>query len=451
MIVSPLFMYKLIFTAELLAGECLFCSRLARRDKFVWRAALSLVLIFAIAFALPILRYDAVWVSVLFLTIFAASVGAAMFCFDETAWNVLFCCVAAYIVQHFAYVLFDGASAFVADVFGTIYEFDPYSETGVRASGFDTFVKCVLYLIVYFLVYWSAYYVYASRIGSDRKIRTKLGKTRFVLLAGIVMLAAVLFSLISSYNEGANAVGKWLERGYGLLTCVLAMQLQFSQMKEDDMEDRLVTAQRILETESRQYDIIRSNIDVINVKCHDLKHMVGEFGRRNVDVDREELERIENAVDIYQSVADTGNSALDLILTDKSLTCRRAGIDLVCDADGARLAGVKPADIYVLFGNALDNAIEAVSDLPEGPKTVRISVRGVGNMTVICVENRFTRMPRMRDGLPRTTKEDESAHGFGMLSMKMIVERYGGNITVAMDGDVFRLNILFPERLPPVP
>ena len=50
----------------------------------------------------------------------------------------------------------------------------------------------------------------------------------------------------------------------------------------------------------------------------------------------------------------------------------------------------------------------------------------------------------MKNGLPVTTKEDKSVHGYGMLSMKMLAEKYGGELFVSVEGDMFDLDIIFP-------
>lgn len=55
----------------------------------------------------------------------------------------------------------------------------------------------------------------------------------------------------------------------------------------------------------------------------------------------------------------TGNDALDAILSEKGLACEQGGIAFRCMADGAAVGFMAPTDIYSLFGNALDNAIEA--------------------------------------------------------------------------------------------
>lgn len=42
-----------------------------------------------------------------------------------------------------------------------------------------------------------------------------------------------------------------------------------------------------------------------------------------------------------------------------------------------------------------------------------------------------------------TTKGDSDYHGFGMKSIKRIVEKYGGDLSVIAGDGVFNLNMLF--------
>ena len=58
-------------------------------------------------------------------------------------------------------------------------------------------------------------------------------------------------------------------------------------------------------------------------------------------------------------------------------------------------------------------------------------------------ENYFKGKLAFEDGLPLTTKEDKESHGFGMRSLRMIVKKYGGELTASVSDDIFHLNIIF--------
>ena len=50
------------------------------------------------------------------------------------------------------------------------------------------------------------------------------------------------------------------------------------------------------------------------------------------------------------------------------------------------------------------------------------------------------------DGLPKTSKNNTSDHGFGLKSIKYVAEKYDGSMSVETQGDIFNLNIIFPEK-----
>ena len=50
----------------------------------------------------------------------------------------------------------------------------------------------------------------------------------------------------------------------------------------------------------------------------------------------------------------------------------------------------------------------------------------------------------MRDGLPVTSKGDSANHGFGVLSMQLTVERYGGTLATLAEDGRFHVNAIIP-------
>ncbi len=91
--------------------------------------------------------------------------------------------------------------------------------------------------------------------------------------------------------------------------------------------------------------------------------------------------------------------------------------------------------------NALNNAIDAVSKLPEGERFISLSAKCTNGMLMLHVENPFCGSLTMEDGLPRSPR-DERYHGFGMKSMKRIAEKYDGTLSVQSENGIFGLDVL---------
>ena len=73
----------------------------------------------------------------------------------------------------------------------------------------------------------------------------------------------------------------------------------------------------------------KETIDIINNKCHDLKYRISQNsqnrGRRGAE---KYIEDVRNTLTIYDNIFQTGNEALDLVLTEKSLLCTEYNIKL---------------------------------------------------------------------------------------------------------------------------
>ncbi len=446
---SVLFWYKILFMAEIITAAVIFSLNLRRRDHFAVRVACSAAGLFLIAFLYPIVAYNALWICFMFFMMFLALLCAMKICFNERWWNILFCGLAAYTIQHIAFVIFDSFSDLSALLFGLDINSNVYAEDNVVTGGLPFIVMTVVYLVSYFVVYLIAYFAYADKIRPDEA--SKLGRTRFIVLAAMIIVTDNIFNAITMYNAGIDKISLWIERGYNVFTCLLSLQLQFSQLTEKNIETKYDAVQHILREEQKQYMLVKQNLDTVNIKCHDMKHQLRRMRLGGVELGNDEIDEIEKVLSVYDSVVKTGNDTLDLILAEKNLMHSSKDIVITCIADGKLLDFITPTDMYSLFGNALDNAIEAVSELEISKRNISLFVKRVGNMLSVHIENYYDG-ERLIDenGLPKTTKSDEIYHGFGMLSMRTITEKYGGTLAFEADGNIFSLNIMFPAPSPDV-
>ena len=118
-------------------------------------------------------------------------------------------------------------------------------------------------------------------------------------------------------------------------------------------------------------------------------------------------------------------------------------------ADGSRLGFMNEAELYSLFGNAIDNAITAVRKVEdESRRYIGLNVSQLKGFVKVNIHNYYEgELNFSEEGLPLTTKADKENHGFGMKSIRYIVEKYGGTVSVKTEKGVFNLNILFPAAM----
>ena len=203
--------------------------------------------------------------------------------------------------------------------------------------------------------------------------------------------------------------------------------------------------EQILHEEKKQYESMKTNIDVINMKCHDLKHFFSKLEGTLTDAD---IAALKEAVDIYDSNLRTGNEALDTVLYEKRLAAEQDGIQISCLADGGALEFVNKSHVYSLFSNAIGNAVEAVKKMDDPEKRIiSIYVSRSGPDVEISVVNYYADTLKIDNGLPVTSKKDNGHHGFGLKSIQYIAGLYDGTATVSTRNEIFTLSVLLKRTV----
>lgn len=129
----------------------------------------------------------------------------------------------------------------------------------------------------------------------------------------------------------------------------------------------------------------------------------------------------------------TGNPILDILLADKETVMKEKGISLELKIDNVSLDFIKPIDVTTIFGNLLDNAIEA-SEKTNSGKFVYVKIGSYHRMIVVKIENSCNKVT-WRNGLPISNKGKN--RGIGLLNVRNSIEKYDGNLKIRQEKDRF--------------
>ncbi len=105
---------------------------------------------------------------------------------------------------------------------------------------------------------------------------------------------------------------------------------------------------------------------------------------------------------------------------------------------------ISDIELCALIGNALDNAIEAVRHAQD--KRIIVRARADKGVLMLRVENAIGKHPRLEQDVFKTTKDDRSAHGFGLNGMQVIAQRHGGSLEATVKGGRFELVVCVPMQ-----
>lgn len=410
---------NIYFIVEIMLAELIFLYPVPRRKGFWYRLPLLAAGAVLVAAFFPQLIEGNLRVLhdlVRFVGLFAVSVLVMGRCFRLKPRMLVSMCVAGYAVQHMAY-----RSAALMRSLTPIF-------TGMGMRVAEVAGMLPIYLVVLLTM---------GRF-SARNECYKNSDMRLTYLSIFIVFICVGLSRVSGllgenpYSATSNI--------YSVACCLLALYLQFNLHKQYISEREKHAMWLMRQEERKQYEITRNAMDSLHIKLHDLKH---KLAAHNVSLPPEEMESLRRDMNIYDSKIRTGCDALDVLMTEKILKSQRLGIRLSCMGDFSPLSTMKTMDVYSLFGNAVDNAIEAVCKLEDADRRlIDITIEERGDMCFIGVTNYYNGMMHMEDGVLYTTKTDEpGCHGYGIKSMRMIAARYMGELAVYANDEVFNLNI----------
>lgn len=139
----------------------------------------------------------------------------------------------------------------------------------------------------------------------------------------------------------------------------------------------------------------------------------------------------------------TGNKILDLVLTSKKSIAEYKGIDFQITANLCSMLPFCDSESCSLFGNLLDNALEACERMKEGEKWITVSISKKKRILFVEIINSIGEEPLIRNGKWISLKNNKSVHGYGLKSIERIVEKYEGTICYKTEKDVASVNITF--------
>lgn len=420
------------YMLELLVAVNAIMLRWPKRKHFFWCFPLVCVLLIALSgltVLYPGLIPNWYYVLLLFGQMGAVFVGMVL-CYDVPKRAVFSALIGGVALQHIGYHLW------------VLFSLIPGFPTKADAS---VFIEDGICLVLYVATYFSL-----SRIIS-RNEYWKFFDSRMIFVA----FATIFFTIIvMRFHRQAIYDGYriyfWVQIAiscYAITSSSLSLFILFFLWRFVNLRSHFLLERRVEEEHHKQYEQQMASAELLNIKFHDLKHAIDSFRGQVPD---QEIERIGAMLRQYDANISTGLPSLDSILNQKAQTCLQNGISFTFMGDGKDLAFVESWDLISLFGNILDNAIEASLRIPEkSRRAISITTTKKGGLVYISSMNYTSVVPAMVEGLPETTKTGEKGyHGFGMKSIRNIAEKYNGGLSISVEQDVFGL---FLYLFPPTP
>ncbi len=206
--------------------------------------------------------------------------------------------------------------------------------------------------------------------------------------------------------------------------------------------------QKQIQAQAEHYEALaKSNFELRRFR-HDFKNVwIGLNQLIQSNQSQEALELLENYhTSVVQTTNgilpfDTGNGIVDALLTDKYHLAQKINTNIVFEGM-VPPKGISATDLCVLFGNTVDNALEACEKFPaDKPKAIHIKCQYAGGFLLTYISNPVVENISIRNNSIPTTKEDKALHGFGLYSLEQIVKKHDGQMKLTCNDYLFEASI----------
>lgn len=232
------------------------------------------------------------------------------------------------------------------------------------------------------------------------------------------------------------------------LMCLI-MYFVVQQMSKDNqtkLEYELMKEKEKYSKESMEI-IKRSNEELREFK-HDLKNYLLPLQEAMETMPQSEMvkvwEKINQKIEDVQTLIQTGNSYVDSMINTKITLARSEKVDVKCTIL-SKMEGIDDLEFCTVFGNLMDNAIEAERKVTEKKEIIIFVEEKMGYLRLE-IQNKIEKSVLNENSSLNTTKKDTSSHGIGHKSVKRTMQKVGGALKYYETGDLFCAEAVFPIK-----
>lgn len=208
--------------------------------------------------------------------------------------------------------------------------------------------------------------------------------------------------------------------------------------------------QRDIEAQAKHYsDLAKANYELRRFK-HDFGNMkigLSQYLKEGDCVGA--LDMLNGAaIDMQRSSEDivgfdTGNGIVDAILADKQSRAKINNTKIIFSGS-IPSNSIAPTDLCIIFGNTLDNAIEACEKISgDTEKVIFVTCKCNSGFVFIDISNPVSEDVVIHGTNVDTSKSDKASHGYGLYSLNKTLKKLDGDVKLSCENKIFKVEIDF--------
>ena len=386
-------------------------------------------------------RYIVLYIAIVIVALFATSMGI----------KVLLAVLASLVFTAVFYrtnwkqcIFFSGLNyslLFLADLFSLQAE-------NILIVKDEMYASKLAFLTLPAKLVWVLLLFTLRRIWKDKNSYGKLSHKewrKFGIVPLFTLASMLLMYFCYSSEKKVQAVYLFLSAGLIVINFLVMVLMRDILMKGELLRESALTDQK-KESQIAHYRDMQAVYERQGRKMHEYKNQIRTIQvllkKGDTQAAAALAERLTESISVEMSAVNTNHPIVNAVLNQKFHVAREQGVSMIFrvgDMSGIRLDG---EETVILLSNLMDNAIhECVKVVKAGRKAViNIKLVQEGGKLIFSVKNPVAEKVQIADGI--VLDSDGGMHGVGLMNVKAVVDKYGGDFAVSCDSEKFQAVVM---------
>lgn len=288
---------------------------------------------------------------------------------------------------------------------------------------------------------------YITRLILRNKYKNPISNYRWVTIIAIPVISVISLCALMKAALINNGISPYILTGMICIILANIMTYYFFTVMNKEYENTIKAKLLEQQNETLKKSIADKDAFVKEMKTvrHDIKNQLLTIMQYANEGKTDEIKEYVNVLtnnylpNILNYI-NTNNAAFDAVINSKIAVCNQKNIFMEVNIKQDTDISIPPAEIAVLFGNLLDNSIEAAKYTDE--KRISLDIQKNASYLIILVSNSIKSSVLTTNENLETSKSDKELHGIGIKSIKNIVEKHNGMIQFYEEENEFCCHIM---------
>ena len=288
---------------------------------------------------------------------------------------------------------------------------------------------------------------YITRLILRNKYKNPISNYRWVAIIAIPVISVISLCALMKAALINNDISPYILTGMICIILANIMTYYFFTLMNKEYENTIKAKLLEQQNDALKKSIADKDAFVKEMKAvrHDIKNQlltIMQYADEGKNNDIKEYVNVltNNYLPNILNYINTNNAAFDAVINSKIAVCNQKNIFMEVNIKQDTNISIPPVEIAVLFGNLLDNAIDAAKDTNE--KRITLDIQKNASYLIIFVSNSIKSSVLKDNKNLETSKPDKELHGIGIKSIKNIVEKHNGMIQFYEEEDEFCCHIM---------